>query len=311
MKRAAFQAAKMNLAKRRAAGSAFVDAEVSRTADALVMARSSVLDARSLATFARRETREANAVVKAQEVADDEAMAEFKSTVGAQWVASLSTVAPQLIPTSGQLVPIPHNTLMQFGYIPDLVADVTDIASCAAQGGRASNLQQALQLDWDHRMQSVSGSVGAGPVGAAMIGDEDGPKARDECRMYGVCVCSDEGKPILKMEKKFMVAFKHQTQRGSIDRTAMVEGKYLLRLTWQEVRDAAEDGSGAAAGGDLRQGDEYWHIGNAHLAPCRPTFQVLDLIAMGDDEARLELKATWRVLPLRHAIEPLDRSLKL
>ena len=120
----------------------------------------------------------------------------------------------------------------------------------------------------------LGGASDGNDADAAHGAVEEGARARD-CRTQGVCVCSDEGKKALIMSKSFMAQFKPLVKRGSTGRLALVEGRRVLKLHWEEVRPlgGAEPAVGAAALDALvRSGHFFLARRLGASTPLRATF---------------------------------------
>ena len=277
---------------------------------ALALTQSDISDLSAVARVARGHRNLEHAISAAKQQANADAICRFQDGIGAAWKEHMVEKMQGEGVQCFDLVPWPESGMAVCHMVPRSADQARKAVSYAIKTSRTSNLQQALNMDWDKRVEPVTGAPTGGDFAIGDMAAEpricDGP-----CREHGICVCSPAGQVLKRMWARFMQAFKLSVKRGSEGRSAMREGRLVLKLHWQEV--AGADGP-AVGGGDpaavpLEEGDEYWHIAWVCLAPYRPSFQVLRWCAINGDR-RMELRATWRFLPVVQALEGLDRALK-
>ena len=280
--------------------------------DALVVAGGSVQKGCELARLARCETRRVGSLERAREFAQDETLQTYQSSLGEQLKTDLLAFAPELSDLSPALSPWPDRSVKLFRFAPDTATTAEQIVSYALQNAKSSNLMSALSLDWDMRIKAIGGDLGGvDPTRGAAAHDDEG-KGGSECRAHGVCVCSAEGKVVLKMCRQFLKAFKPFVKRGTQNRQLLLDGAFVLKLHWAEVVPVASgaEGAGEAAVALAASGDLFWHVAWTCLSPYEPNFQPLDCVDGPDLAGRFAMRAPWSALPFRRAIESLNRDWK-
>ena len=88
-----------------------------------------------------------------------------------------------------------------------------------------------------------------------------------ECAKAGCCVCSGDGRLLRSFRNSVLRAFKAACPPQSADRSSLVAGDLVLRLTSQ-----AGDGALDAVAEEHSVADVFLHVSLMYLKPFRPTF---------------------------------------
>ena len=115
--------------------------------------------------------------------------------------------------------PRPDSGMALFHVMPSIAEPAKKVVSYATQTTGSLNLMQAMQLDWNQRVQPVSDTSGHGCL-ALSGGAGGGAEAVDDmsCRVHGVCLCYEGGNKVKKMSNAFLRAFKPSVKYGSSGR---------------------------------------------------------------------------------------------
>jgi hypothetical protein len=134
------------------------------------------------------------------------------------------------------------------------------------------------------------------------IVDDDDMGKELLCATLGRCVCSKEGKQLLRLGKRFVVAVKQFLPFRSQDRRRLADGEFFCLLRGARPDVASQSGSA----GDVAEDADVlhvWHFALQYLSPFRTTWQVMAIESSGDV---FELSATGVYKPEFDAYSMLD-----
>lgn len=281
-------------------------------AEALAITGCNVHKIDELSRIARGEARQVAAAKRSEQYGHKRMLERYHSEVGERLVGEVVSAIPTLAGLPAQLRATPERCFDCFEVASATEGDVAKIVSYGAQHGKRSNVLQALRLDWDQKVQTISGE-GLPPL--TFDGSRDEGR-RDRCRSFGVCICSGEGRVVMSMANSFLRHFKPVVKFGTPEREHLLNGLLVVQLHWSPSCTPV-DGKGAAAvvGNNKEALDSYdifWHVGWISLSPYLPSFQVLEArdgrAALAAQNRPFELRATGGFLPFYRAIDSLERD---
>ena len=196
------------------------------------------------------------------------------SDAGKRASETLASTGALLPGSEEHFAPFSFPDAAAFGFAPDIAVVAERVLSASRQPGLRQNLSGALSLDWVRRTQTISQS-GLEPIPDRPKED----KKSDKCRIAGHCLCSGEGRDLLRFANEFLYAMKPHFKIQTPGRKLLQDGLIVVALDFAPV-----PAGGRAAARELPLPDfllpvgsgRLWlHIGLHYFKPYRPTFQVL------------------------------------
>ena len=149
-KRMAQKSLREHQAQRQSSQSAQLS-ETGLIANTLAITQSSVTKIEQLARLARSESRREGALGRLQVATNEERIRAYESSIGSDSLRSLVDASPQLSGLGCDLRPWPDREIALFRWAPDTTRDVTKALSYATKHAKASNVMNALTLDWEKK----------------------------------------------------------------------------------------------------------------------------------------------------------------
>jgi hypothetical protein len=197
-----------------------------------------------------------------------------QSEAGRGAVSTLASTGALQPGSEGQFAPFPFPDAVAFDFAPDTAAVAEGVLLACRQPGVFENLAGALSLDWVRRTQTICQS-GLEPIPDKPKGD----RQADRCRIAGQCLCSDEGRLLLRFSNKFLYSMKPHFKLHTPGRKLLQDGLIVVAL---DLAPVPAGGRAAARALPLPNfllpggsGRLWLHIGMHYFKPYRPTFQIL------------------------------------
>ena len=226
------------------------------------------------AKMARVMHRHVGQVARERHAADDRAMHEFPVQNTEPWREELTSAAPALRSSGGDLVAMPSPIAGARAFcLPlsgvakcshDLVAYCKDIST------HQSNLLHNLDVQWA-RLHQVQRDDDAD---ARESSESDGDGANDivECWRAGFCLCDEAGTAIWRFRNAFLKALKQAFPFSAEPwkRVALGAGRAIVKLMSGGLIDGGDDVAELwGIGNEL----VFWHVSDMSFRPYLPTVQ--------------------------------------
>ena len=199
------------------------------------------------------------------------AIAEFVNGAGAEAVAKLQRALPRLEAALQQccIVPFRHSgrELASLHAVPD-AATISSAAITKAAAGtdphNGAQLNRCLDAYWVHRHRPVADEDWQGPLPQSI------PSGETVCSKAGHCLCSPEGRQLLRLKDSLYDLLKECCPAETAERALAREGYLVLRLrSMPEQPFFGDDSDGDEA---LEEDNRWWHLSKLMLTPYLPVF---------------------------------------
>eukprot|EP00971_Amphidinium_carterae_P349598 6491100-Amphidinium_carterae.2 len=229
----------------------------------LSLARMSVGEAISAA---KKQERMDGAAKKKQMADDEQFLAHWQDTCGAQQLQVLREVLPEF-PWGGlHVLPLPS----KHGQIYGLHAQANNAATQGlawASKTQSSQLPGMLEREWQEMHEAIQ------PANAKL---ETQKNTARPCNRAGVCLCDESGDKLYRFRNKVLKEMK-STFHSRDAKIALVSGVIVVRLVIEELCNHC------AACSPLQQKMErFLHIAHLSLNPYVPTYHELERQCLGE-----------------------------
>lgn len=200
-------------------------------------------------------------------------LVQWNAPHGQNQLQALLGACPSIAPCVPALQPLPLSGLACFETMFDLGEKASNIAAFAIGDGRAANIGSVIARDWSHRHSLIQHNDQAFLQVA--------PPSKHMCSEQGFCVCSPEGKLVLRIRNTLLRCPKLVCPRSSTNRVllteaslvAKLEGIGSIRSAWSDF--AVDTDDGAADKFRFGKGVHWFHVGFMLLSLYRPEFHLL------------------------------------